>query len=151
MRRPPTFALRVLRALTALVTVWCLGCSAFEPVVSRLAGETVDTGMVCAGEASESAGATIAASADRASSSAPMPAMPTAGAAHAEQPSALAVPTEHGARGYVCGCQSCHAPEPMLAAVPAPATPSPAAAPAAPRLLVSVVREPLVPPPQVAL
>ena len=38
---------RALRALTAVITVWCTGCSAFEPVLNTMLGSSIVT-MSCA-------------------------------------------------------------------------------------------------------
>jgi hypothetical protein len=37
MNRRPSFFLRATRALVGLVTMWCLGCGAYEPIVELLA------------------------------------------------------------------------------------------------------------------
>ena len=52
MKRPTT-AVLIARAFTGLVTVWCLGCSGYEPLLNALLG----TGavMTCASEMSDGA------------------------------------------------------------------------------------------------
>ena len=133
MRRQPSLVTRLFRALTALVTVWCLGCSGFEPLVSGLLGANVG-GMTCGGE-----------------SSAPR-SLPSAGGAGVATQASIGGPADaHGDRGYDCGCQSCHAAEAQLAAMPQRAGVAVPPAPAAVERHLSIEREPLVPPPQLAL
>ena len=135
MRPGPSFVTRALRALTALITVWCLGCSSFEPLLAGLLG-SAGPGMVCASEGG--------------SESAKSPGTDVAG----DRGSAASIGTsEEGAslRGFACDCQGCYAPSPVLPTValdPLPAPSQPLTEPATPS---SVEREPLVPPPQPAL
>lgn len=44
MNRVPALALRLTRAVVGLVTIWCLGCVAYEPIVDSFSV----TGMVSA-------------------------------------------------------------------------------------------------------
>jgi len=122
--RPPTFLLRFARAVVGFVTLWCIGCSSYEPLVGSLLGEAGV--MTC-----EGAMGVTAPSASQTS------AMPTVSAAS-------------GAHDFDCGCGgSCHAPSPLFANVRAVHAPAPvvlAWAPATPR---SVFRAPLLPPPEV--
>lgn len=147
MPRPPSTLTRALRALVALVTVWCLGCSAFEPLLDHLVGVSGGVGMVCASDAG--AGERLA-----------VPPAPSesngAQAAGLSAPSrtSVAAPSDApaGQQAYECGCQSCHAVQLAIAGV----APSPPAAPERLQVLEpvtpsSVSREPLVPPPQRAL
>jgi hypothetical protein len=126
----------VLRGLIALATMWCLGCSAFDPLLDHLAGVSAASGMVCesdgyGGPVTERVG----------------------GAAHAELPAVHVVPTTDAGSdgGYVCGCQSCHAASLAAYALSIEPLPAPSVPATEPIALLSVVREPLVPPPQPVL
>jgi hypothetical protein len=124
MRRP-SLVTRVLRSLTALVTVWCLGCSAFDPLIASLFPGDGPM-MVCASEGPRSVqpGAT-----NESSVSAPAP--------------------DRGASdGTSCGCASCTAPAPTGFAVAAPAQALPQQPATDAISPSSVARTPLVPPPQ---
>jgi hypothetical protein len=123
---------RVLRALTALVTVWCLGCSAYEPLLAGLLGTSAGLGMACDSEGEMSGSATV-----------------TAGASHdagdAKVASAAAATPD---RGFACSCQSCHSAAPVVLSVVSQAALTaylPESTPASP---LSIARAPLVPPPQ---
>ncbi|MDQ6610895.1 MAG: hypothetical protein M3Y64_00560 [Gemmatimonadota bacterium] len=48
MNRQPSLLLRATRALVGLVTVWCLGCVGYEPIVDSLRGASASTIMDCA-------------------------------------------------------------------------------------------------------
>ncbi|MGQ0649237.1 MAG: hypothetical protein ACT4P7_16925, partial [Gemmatimonadaceae bacterium] len=92
----------VTHALTALITVWCLGCTAFEPVIEAFGGDRAGVGMVCASEISAAAG--CVATRDGGS-----------------VPATVSVSNDEGGRGFACGCQGCFAPAAVagaLAAVP---------------------------------
>ena len=123
---------RTLGALTAILTVWCLGCSAFDPLLCRLFG-TGAAVMDCAGAEQPA--------------STPAIATTTSG-----DESAVAVaPTSsgHGSpNAMTCDCQSCHAPPAALIALKPELTPPPAIALIEPGSFASVGREPLVPPPE---
>jgi hypothetical protein len=134
MAHRPRFSLlhRLLRAGTAAVTVWCLGCSAFDPLLSQLAGGST-SGMVCAGD--ERGGASGAASNESTS----------------DDKRVRATPTDEGrSGGAICDCQSCTAPSPspLLAVIPSPTLPR--LAPVLSATPSSRDTEPLVPPPQLA-
>ena len=45
MRRPPTASSALVRLFTGLITVWCLGCSGFDPLLDSLVGSSSD--MIC--------------------------------------------------------------------------------------------------------
>lgn len=45
MRHPYTLA-RAIRAMTAVITVWCIGCSGFEPLLDAAFGDGA-VGMTC--------------------------------------------------------------------------------------------------------
>lgn len=123
--------LRLVWATTALVTVWCLGCSAFDPLLAVLGGSSGPM-MVCAsdGVAPASQDSTVATTSSTVETISIAP---------------VASPTTHG---DVCGCQSCQAAqsdrlEQQIAAQPTP--PVERAEPTAP---ASVTRSPLLPPPE---
>jgi hypothetical protein len=130
--RPASLTTRMLRSLTALVTVWCLGCSAFDPLLQAMVGAPGARLMNCA---SESAVATAA---------------PSAGAS-ARTSVVIAPATEGGTdAGVSCGCDSCHAPAPSSLALTLPPAAVPQRASTDPTAPASVERSPLVPPPQAA-
>lgn len=132
-RLRPSLLVRLLRAGTAAITVWCLGCSAFDPLLSRLGGESTRA-MICAGD--DQAGASGAVSTDSAS----------------DVERVRATPEDEGRpEGALCDCQSCTAPSPapLLAVDPESTLPRLDAVPSA--TPSSRDTEPLVPPPQVAL
>lgn len=137
MRRTPSPLVRALRTAIALVTIWCLGCSAYDPLLDSLFGSSAGSGMACASDAGARGTDAPAAKAGTGDSVPSVSAMATDGG--------------HSGGGFACGCQSCHAASPAATAVaPAPLElPSAPAAEAA--TLVSAEREPLVPPPQVEL
>ena len=135
MRRHPSLRLRVLRGLVVLVTVWCTGCSGYEPLLDAALGRT-GVGMDCASEDGEPPGPAQA---------------PRAGVT-AERSHAVAaistLPMSSGDNGFSCGCTSCHAV--TLASwsfTPLP-TPAISVANATELPLVSVARTPLLPPPE---
>ena len=135
MRLRVPMPIRVLRALTGLVTVWCLGCSAYDPMVGFLFAGSSASVMNCVEDATPRGGpgtSTLAASPEHAS---PTPTIADAGASGVS-------------RSFDCGCQSCTAPSvssyvAQTMAAPTPSTPSLAISD-----LRSIEREPLVPPPQ---
>lgn len=134
MRRQPSLSLRVLRGLVVLVTVWCTGCTGFEPLLDAALGQN-QAGMVCASER----GATTEMGQMSASS---------AGDGSQTSPAMSALPTTSAQQGFTCGCMSCQAVAPAawsFALLPAPALP-PVVATELP--LVSVGRVPLLPPPE---
>ncbi len=117
--------MRTLHVVTALVTVWCLGCAALDPLISTLGAQPRSALMDCASGRGAVAGTNVG--------SEPVVRAPASG-------------DEQGSAS--CDCQSCFAPAPA-ATVDAPSssmTPDDLArvftAPA------SVERAPLVPPPQ---
>jgi hypothetical protein len=126
MRRS-SLVIRFLLGLTALATVWCLGCSAFDPLLAALfpgAGAT----MVCASEGSGSSTLTR-----------PV----TDGGS-----GVIAAASHEGAAATSCGCESCHAPVPTQLAAVVPALPLPHQPLGEPGVPPSIDRTPLVPPPQ---
>jgi hypothetical protein len=125
---------RVLRALTALVTVWCLGCSAYEPLLAGLLGTSAAPGMACDSEGEMRGSATV-----------------TAGASHdagdAKIASAAAATSD---RGFACSCQSCHSAAPVVLSVVSQAALTPYLPESTAASPLSIARAPLVPPPQTA-
>lgn len=119
MRRPSSL-LRAVRAMTAVITVWCVGCTGFEPLLDAALGTGASV-MTCE---------------------------PSAAAASADHHQAAVAATAAGHQGFDCGCGSCHSVAPIMLAF----QPVPHAAPAMtfdrPETLASVVRAPLLPPPQ---
>ena len=133
MRRQPSSSLRVLRALVVLVTVWCTGCSGFEPLLDAALGRS-EAGMVCASQMSE------AAEMGRMSAS-------TVAEGGQSRP-AISGLSSSAQQGFTCGCMSCQTVAPgtwSFALLPAPALPPVVTAEPA---LVSVGRVPLLPPPE---
>ena len=128
MKRPTT-AVLIARAFTGLVTIWCLGCSGYEPLLNALLG----TGavMTCASEMSEGT--------ERGAMSAAVDSAANTSVVTAE---------ESSARGFDCGCGSCHAPSPRPADLAAASSPRPFVVGAPIIEPVSVSRAPVAPPPQ---
>jgi hypothetical protein len=109
------------RTFTGLITVWCLGCSGFDPLLGALLGAS--RGMSCASEMSASA--------------------------PESQPGTASVQDASTAeRGVDCGCGSCHAASPVawVGVVDTPATPD--LVRVTPVEPLSVTRAPVVPPPE---
>ena len=133
MRRQPSLSLRVLRGLVVLVTIWCTGCSSFEPLLDAALGRS-EAGMVCASEMSEAAGMGRMSASTEVESGRSRPAV-----------SALDTSAQ---QGFTCGCTSCQTVAPgtwSFALLPAPVLPPVVTAEPA---LVSVGRVPLLPPPE---
>jgi hypothetical protein len=124
---------RALRFLTAFVTVWCLGCSSFEPLLGSLLGAKGVGNMACGSDdAMREPAGREAVAANFVNSAGSAIAAPDAG----QQPN------------FDCGCQFCAAVSlpALLVATPRPFVPSvPTFEPAT---LAGIEREPLVPPPQ---
>ena len=126
-RRSPS--LRLIWAATTLITVWCLGCTAFDPLLAQFGGSAT---MACASVSSEQQPLGAAVSGISADMSA---------SAVTAAPSAAA--TDIG-----CSCQSCHAAQSMpheqrIVTQPTPRIDGPQ--PASP---ATVTRSPLLPPPE---
>lgn len=133
MRRQPSLSIRVLRGLVVLVTVWCTGCSGFEPLLDAALGRS-EAGMVCTSEMR------AAAEMGRMSAS-------TAVDGGQSRPVISGLSTS-AQQGFSCGCMSCQTVAPgtwSFALLPAPPVPPVATAEPA---LVSVGRVPLLPPPE---
>lgn len=134
MRTRPSLTVRLTRALVGLVTVWCLGCSSYEPLFQSLIGMNVGQ-MICGSDMGGMTATEPAASAVSDMSSIP-----------------LAITGQTDSHGIDCGCGgSCHAPSPMHAVRVARSTPVPTAAPSPVIELASVSRTPLLPPPEVSV
>jgi hypothetical protein len=126
---------RGMRATVAFTTVWCLGCCAFQPLVSRLLGASQGAPMVCAADEAATGQPGVQSSSDA-----------TAPTGSVAPSAAMGSPDADG-----CACLSCYAPAPAtttMALVLPSVEAQPSLDPAAP---VSVSREPLVPPPQTTL
>lgn len=130
MNRRPSLLLRLTRAFVGFVTVWCLGCFAYEPIVDSLRGSGVVSTMDCGARqalesgqvASVSVGAAIAAT------------------------SVSATPCESG---FDCGCGGiCHAVSLSYQALTVAQMTVPVEAHDLPTEPASVTRSPLLPPPQ---
>jgi hypothetical protein len=130
----PSRCTHASRALTALITVWCLGCSAFDPLLSRLAGRDAGTGMVCAADDGMDGAVRLR------------------GEAGAATAGAIVTADDAGRQETAfCDCQSCCAPAPTPMPI-GPLTLPMAAIDLREPLAVPLPKpEPLVPPPQVAL
>ena len=125
--------LRATRALVGLVTIWCLGCAGYEPLMDD---------MLQAGGGAMSCESAIGpgAAADGNASSV------SDGARTAGQ-TAVSVPATH--RGFECGCGgSCHAPSPTLLTAAVVHSVVRAVEPWQPSEPASVPRAPLLPPPE---
>ena len=126
MRRPSHLT-RAIRCFTALLTVWCLGCSAFDELLACLVPGSGPT-MVCASEGTPVSG-TVQAGTER-------------------QGSAIMAAANESGRGTDCDCGSCHAPAPTQLVI-ASANPALSGQPADdPGIGPTTTRAPLVPPPQ---
>jgi len=126
MNRPSPLT-RVLRSLTALVAVWCLGCNAFDPLIAGLFPGAARGMMVCASEA------------------------PATGVALQDTEGRLTSVrafADHSDRGASCDCGSCYAPAPSPLAFALPPSPVPQRPAPEPTVPPSVARAPLVPAPQ---
>jgi hypothetical protein len=125
--------LRATRALVGLVTIWCLGCTGYEPLMDRMLGS--DGGAMTCGSVLESPAST-----DASPSSVSEP-------THTAGQIALSAQPTH--RGFECGCGgSCHAtsPTPLTAHVAHPVVHG--VAQRQPSEPASVSRVPLLPPPE---
>jgi hypothetical protein len=116
---------RLLRSLTALVTVWCLGCSAFDPLIAGLFPGDHPT-MVCASEG------------------------PSTINAAAQEGGSISAPATGQSDGAGCGCGFCTAPAPTDVASGTRARELPQQPGANAIVPPSVARTPLLPPPQSA-
>ncbi len=120
----PSLITALTRAIAGLVTVFCLGCSSYEPLIQSLLGQT--SGMTCGSEM----GMTTA-SADQPSSTGA--ALSAPGASH---------------RNLDCGCSSCTGASPLSFVLALPAARQPEAYSPMVEEPSSVTRAPIAPPPQ---
>ena len=133
MTRRPSAPRRLFCALTALVTVWCVSCSAFEPLIAGLIG--ISPGMVCGSELMQM---TSSAEPSVAEANAP-----------GSQPSQATISDGQQSRdGFACICQSCTVTAPAQTAVALSASPSYRTPSFVTPSLAEITRQPLVPPPQ---
>jgi hypothetical protein len=132
MRRRPSPLLRATRALTALITVWCLGCTGYEPLLSTLLGESAGGMMACG-----SVMGTAAADA-------------VSPAGHGTNQAAVSDAAQSN-HSFDCGCGSCHAAAPTQPIGRAPSSLPLALAQHEPSEPASLSRAPLLPPPQIAV
>ncbi|HVT40297.1 MAG TPA: hypothetical protein VHE78_14745 [Gemmatimonadaceae bacterium] len=131
MYRRVSPALRAGRALTALVTVWCLGCAGFEPLLNALLGSNAGSRMACTSEAGR-------ADEQSAMDGSDLP-----------MHSAAVSPPADDHRGFDCGCgQSCQATSLASQAIAPRTDPTPRVAANDVKQPPSVVRTPLPPPPE---
>ena len=129
-----TLFVRFMRVGIALVTVWCLGCGAFEPLVSSLLGMG-SSRMSCGSDLNAGSIAYHRA--------------PTAnerpGPEHGQTVGAM----EQGEAGnYSCACESCYSSSPVTISLELQSLVTPEAIPTTPSFPESVNRVPLLPPPQ---
>ncbi|MES2179907.1 MAG: hypothetical protein V4550_18745 [Gemmatimonadota bacterium] len=130
MTRSRSLVARLTALCTALVTVWCLGCSAYGSLFVVFGGE----GMPCATRG-EMAGMQQSSASTSATD------------AGTRSVRAAAVET---AGDIGCGCQSCTAATPSAQLVTVAASVLPLSLVASPTSLSHAAPEPLLPPPQVA-
>lgn len=131
------FPARLAYALTVLLTVWCLGCEAYEPLLAGLIGDRLPMpaqGMMMTERATG--------------------ALDTAAIGGTESASQLSTAALYGQgerSGLACGCQSCFVssmPQTVTILSLVPFYPTPGFTPAD---VITVSHQPLVPPPQLGL
>jgi hypothetical protein len=137
MRHARSLSARFTAALTALVTVWCLGCSALDPLIEQMLGHA--SIMTCASDMD----------AMRTSGAAPAASSVTVGQEHAAP--AVSAAQLHGESGLSCGCGTCTAPSVSSVLATASLADAPNAHQWRAPELQAPERVPLVPPPQPAL
>ncbi len=120
---------RVFRALTAIVTVWCLGCAGFEPLIDALQTDRGEASSSCANEARMSG-------TDDAQD-----------VGHTRTMRVGAAADDHGHLGCACGT-SCLTTLLSPVRVAGSGAPVPAIDQDVARAPASTVRPPLLPPPQ---
>jgi hypothetical protein len=112
-----------------LVTVWCLGCSGYEPLLDSLLGGNTG-GMVCDGGMA-------------------MAATPTAATASSTDQLIVTLSPPANTRDFDCGCGgSCHAPSLALGVVAPRVAPILTVEQSQPSAPASISRTPLLPPPE---
>lgn len=119
---------RTLRALVALVAVWCTGCTGFEPIMDAVLGS--QAGMACG------------------SSSAAAEQMGSMSAAATGTPIVTTAQLSDARDAFACGCASCHAVTLSVWAFTPAVAETPAPVEQGVVTLLSVIRTPLLPPPE---
>jgi hypothetical protein len=132
MLRGPSFALRIVRSLTALITVWCLGCSSYEPMLSAFLGSGAAATMACDGSGGMDDTSPVVLSAPADSTKGPQ----------------VSPPSEGAQCMIACSCQSCQSASPNPLGVASIRLSPPSLPLSSFMSFASVVREPLVPPPE---
>lgn len=127
--RYPSRVTRTLRSITGLLMVWCLGCSAYDPLIAALVPALDGRVMVCAADESAEMASVVM-------------------AADGAERAIGATADRQGESDATCGCDSCHAPAVALHAVAMPPAALPHQPSSEPGIPPSVDRTPLVPPPQ---
>jgi len=131
-QRMPSALIRAPSALTALLTAWCLGCSAFEPLLYALNASSAARDMACPSDVPDRESSTGAGAA--------------AGDDGMVQDAASLIDAE-GQRSLVCGCEFCAAVSLRVFAFPFVSHPAPHVSDSDAPALVGIERTPLVPPP----
>jgi hypothetical protein len=110
------------------LAVWCLGCSAYEPLLGALLGLTPNV-IVCADEPMPDSGSAVTTS---------------------EETGVVGTTLQEpdSDRELVCGCPSCIAPHRAFGTGDVASVTAHAPIGLAPKLPTSIATEPLVPPPQ---
>ena len=115
--------LRAMRGMLTALTIWCIGCSSFEPMIQSWLTHEPPAAPACMGDESDAPPANESAS------------------------RAISFPLATGAEPG-CGCTDCIAEEPVVIALASPPRVTPdAPLPALPSF-IGIVREPQVPPPR---
>jgi hypothetical protein len=130
----PRFLTRLTRIAIALVTVWCLGCGAFESLVASLS-RTASVGMNCG---SDQTGGRVP----------PGGATVTNDDGRPSHDQIVGAPDHHNRGSYSCDCASCYSVSPVTIALALNPLAAPDAIPTMAAFFESAKREPLVPPPQ---
>jgi hypothetical protein len=124
---------RLTGLLVALVTVWCLGCGAFEPLLGFLT-DSAAAGMNCG---SEQTGGSL-----------PLQGSAAESEHSGSRETQIVTSLDQHKESISCACGSCYSVSPHTLALALEASPAPQAVPGTAPFFESVKREPLVPPPQ---
>jgi hypothetical protein len=124
---------RLTGLLVAVVTVWCLGCGAFEPLLGLLT-DGAATGMNCGSE--------------QARGSVPLKGATAAGEQGGTGQTQIVASLGQHEQGVSCACGSCYSVSPLTLSLALEPVPTPHAISGTVPFFESVKREPLVPPPQ---
>lgn len=133
MNRRLSASRRLISALTALVTVWCMSCATFEPLMAGLVGAS--RSMACGSDVTpltSSAELTIA----------------DANALDIQRSQSIISEGQQETDGFACACQSCTVTAPAQASVALSASPISPTPVFLMLSLAEITRAPLVPPPQ---